>query len=393
MDKILAKLSPKSHSVAKQNSVATEILSKLSGPEVLFEKPQDFRSTSNASRNAQGDSLSSELSTLLPGTGLRVCSSSTDKTVTDDVKMAEMLRLKQELMAANSRIAEQEQELAQTRVMKHTLDQALGSPSEVDFGGREVSEHTISNLQNAFNASARTVNQRQDTWHQDDAQSDISDALSAGAYNRARNFWAAPPQQMTLGAQGMERGYQDTTSFARSTSIQDPVPAWSPTVVNPVVNPGVHPQGAIQPHRILSGPSSAVPAFDGRYASEQNSFMNGVNMGPRRSITQMNRGPSWLHSPPSTWGPFHGAVPSSVSTKNAVNHSFNAYQQVGMYPMGQYQPRPIGTPLSPTAAEFTSTGASSPSWPATAVSHIFLWTMRHGGLTCFRLLESLLKRM
>jgi hypothetical protein len=35
-------------------------------------------------------------------------------------------RLKQELLAANSKIALQEQELAQTRVIKHTLDQALG---------------------------------------------------------------------------------------------------------------------------------------------------------------------------------------------------------------------------------------------------------------------------
>jgi hypothetical protein len=370
MDKILAKLSPKSHSIANQNSVAKDILSKLSGPHMLFEKPQAFRSTSSSSLNIQGNNLSSELPTLISGTGLRAYSASTDKAEKDDVKMAEMLRLKQELMAANSRIAQQEQELAQTRVIKHTLDQALGPPSEVDFGGREVSEQTISHLQDAFNASARIANQRQDTWHQDDAQSDVSDALSAGAYNRARNFWA-PPQQMSC-AQGMERGYQDATVFARSTSLQDPVPAWSPTVVNPVGNPGARSQGVLQPHRVFSGPSSAVPALDGRYTSEQNSFMNGLNMGPRRSITQMNRGPSCLPSPQSTWGPFYGAVPSSVNTKNPVNHSFNAYQQIGMYPMGQYQPRPIGTPLSPTAAEFTSTGANSPSWPANPVSHTFL---------------------
>jgi hypothetical protein len=32
----------------------------------------------------------------------------------------------------------QEQELAQTRVIKHTLDQALGPSSEADFGSREI---------------------------------------------------------------------------------------------------------------------------------------------------------------------------------------------------------------------------------------------------------------
>src|SRR5699024_3712755 len=115
---------------------------------------------------------------------------------TKSVEATEVLRLKQELLAANSKIALQEQELAQTRVMNHTLDQALGSPSEVDFNGREVSEQTISQLQNAFNASNGVFSQFHDTWNgQEDSRSDVSDALSSGAYNKAQGFWVAPPQQ------------------------------------------------------------------------------------------------------------------------------------------------------------------------------------------------------
>jgi hypothetical protein len=38
-----------------------------------------------------------------------------------EIGTVELLRLKQELLAANSKIALQEQELAQTRVIKHTL--------------------------------------------------------------------------------------------------------------------------------------------------------------------------------------------------------------------------------------------------------------------------------
>jgi hypothetical protein len=53
----------------------------------------------------------------------------------------ELRRLKQELLAANSKIALQEQELAQTRMIKHTLDQALGPPSEADFSSRKRTNH------------------------------------------------------------------------------------------------------------------------------------------------------------------------------------------------------------------------------------------------------------
>jgi hypothetical protein len=70
-----------------------------------------------------------------------------------DDNTGELRRLKQELLAAKSKIALQEQELAQTRVIKHTLDQALGPPSDADFGSREIREQSIGSLQNIFHES------------------------------------------------------------------------------------------------------------------------------------------------------------------------------------------------------------------------------------------------
>src|ERR1700733_8983106 len=67
---------------------------------------------------------------------------------------SEILRVKQELAAAKSTISRQEQELAETRKLRHTMDQAMGPPSEADFGiSPDITEQTISHLQNAFNAS------------------------------------------------------------------------------------------------------------------------------------------------------------------------------------------------------------------------------------------------
>lgn len=53
----------------------------------------------------------------------------------DSVKSAnaEMKRVKRELEAAKSVINQQKRELEETRNFKHTMDQALPSPSEADF--------------------------------------------------------------------------------------------------------------------------------------------------------------------------------------------------------------------------------------------------------------------
>ncbi|KAL1978847.1 hypothetical protein VTN31DRAFT_1706 [Thermomyces dupontii] len=293
---------------------------------------------SNA-QNGHGDDASTETTTAAGG----FPTSSIFADPHDSA--AEMLRLRRELMAANSRIAQQEQELAETRNIKHTLDQALGSPSEADFGGREVSDHTISSLQNALNAaSVRPFNHRQEPWTGDDAQSDISDALSAGAYNRSRAHWV-PMLQSPFVPQRADRGYQE------------PMNMWSPTVVSS----SLPPQGPAQPHRMFSGPSSGAPSLDGRYMNEQNAQLGGPSFPPRRSVSNIGRGTPCFGPPAANWGAFGGVIPGGTASK-PLNTALNAYQQIGMHPIPQYQPRPIGTPLSPTAAEFTANSANGSAW-------------------------------
>src|SRR2546421_5780372 len=62
--------------------------------------------------------------------------SSRDNTESDTSHLedaTEILRVKQELAAAKLMISRQEHELAETRKLKHTMEQAMGPPSEADF--------------------------------------------------------------------------------------------------------------------------------------------------------------------------------------------------------------------------------------------------------------------
>lgn len=343
MEQILAKLSPKGHAASEKSAINENILSKLSKQQALLQKQQQ-QLVSNGSPVAGDGRFPATFPSLTSATDALPATTSFDG---DQVGPANMLRLQQELLTANSRIAVQEQELAQTRVIKHTLDQAMGPPSEADFGGREVTEQTISSLQNAFNASNRPFNhnQRQDNWvPSDDARSDISDALSAGAYNRARGIWANNSTQPTAFAMNSgEKGHRDPGPPEQGRN-------WNNRTSN---------QGFAHSQRVLSGPSHPTYAVsDGRYAGDHAPYVQGNS--PRRSFTQVNRGGSCFPPQNSPWGTF-SADPAAIPPRTAGTPHIGSYQQV-FHAAAPYHPRPIGTPLSPTAAEFTSALSNVSSW-------------------------------
>lgn len=357
MEQILAKLSPKDQVAADKSVINDNILSKLSEQQALLERQQQQLLSNNTTRADDGHS-SDTSAPLTPAAETLPASSSIDNNPPNGNKMGvvEMLRLKQELLAANSRIALQEQELAQTRVIKHTLDQAMGPPSEAEFGGRDVTEQTISSLQNAFNASTRPFNQRQDNWTPpDDARSDVSDALSAGAYNRARGIWNNNSQPATFGINGNagEKNYRDPPAGPPEQGRN-----WNS---RPMSHGFPNQSGFPHSQRVLSGPSHPVYAVnDGRYAGDHAPYMQGN--APRRSFTQVNRGGSCFPPQNSPWGTF-SAEPAVVPPRTSGTPHIGSYQQVGGFPAAApYHPRPIGTPLSPTAAEFTSANSSVSSW-------------------------------
>ncbi|KAL2863458.1 Pumilio-family RNA binding repeat-containing protein [Aspergillus lucknowensis] len=366
MERLLAKLSPKPQGPDAKQTVNQEILSKLSEKQLLLDKQNGFVG-SNEVDSATLEDLDKSCS-LPHRTDSNKPSSPKDAVSLDTfgTEASEVLRLKQELDAANSRIALQEQELAQTRVIKHTLDQALGPPSEADYGGRDISEQTISNLQSAFNASAPAPHLLQDGWNtQEDSQSDISDALSAGAYNRARGFWAPPGQHIYGMGLNQDKAYGDTNLPLPATSFsQDSGRFWGPSTTNPSISGN----SAVQAHRVLSGPSTAPCSFDPHFSGDQGRYMQSSGFGARHPTAQSNRFGPCFPGANSPWGAFAPSSSDSQGSRSPPSKPNSTYQQVGLYPLPSYHQRTIARPLSPTATEFTSPTANSIPWATSSVS-------------------------
>ena len=295
------------------------LLAKLSEQQSLLQK-QKIALASNEDGNNQhekGDSTASSV-LLTPATDSFSNMDGNDYEDTAKLDAAEMKRLKKELDAAKNQIARQNQELEQSRVMKHTFDQAVGSAPEAD-----LTERAISNLQSAFAANVPqrpTFSRHQNTWGlAEDARSDASNPVSVGSLNAPQHIW----------------------SNSRAGISQGQV---LPSLMVP-------PQQHI-PQRIWSGPASPISGMN-EYAS----FQSGP--GLRRANTQTNRAGVLFGQPRTNpWDMYAGDIP----TNNVLNTTSN-YQPIGMFqqPM-QYQPRPIGTPLSPTAAEFTSDQNTGGPW-------------------------------
>ncbi|OOO11678.1 Pumilio/Puf RNA-binding repeat-G8637 containing protein [Aspergillus oryzae] len=365
MGKLLARLSPKPQPPGIKLSMNQGILTRLSEQQSLLGRQRRTFYSNNEGLEAHDGTNKSAKIISGPVQSLAQDLALPDATNTDT---SEVLRLKQELLAANSRIALQEQELAQTRVIKHTLDQALGPPSEVDFNVREVTEQTISDLQDVFNASNPTFSQLQDGWSgPDDSQSDISDALSTGAYSRSRGFWIPPIQQrlnMNMPNPITDKAYGEPISMPNNFYSQNLSRPWG----NPLPDTGVSANTSSQSHRVFSGPLTGACSFDTRLSSEQSRYASGSGVGPRRSITQANRGGSCFPTQHSPWGTFAASSPSIQAPRSPVNRQNSTYQQIGLYPIPPYyHQQPVGTPLSPTASEFTSSGATAPQWTSSAV--------------------------
>ncbi|KAJ5635444.1 uncharacterized protein N7484_008757 [Penicillium longicatenatum] len=313
-----------------------------------------------------GRSLGPLQITITNETQHSLASDAVDHHARDD-RMVELVQLQQQLLAANSKIALQEQELAQTRVIKHTLDQALGPPSEADFGGREITEQTISHLQSAFNASNPAFGQFQDTWNsQEDSQSDISDALSAEGYNRARRSWN-PQGQISFGVAKNDAPFDKAYGEAfqgPSLAAQESNRFWG----GPAAYPAFPFHGAMQPQRALRlvlTASILEPQATNLGASKPRAL---DHVGP---FPQVSQNGLFLQAQNTPWGSMVPGSPTEPpkSPSASTARPPSTFQPVNTYKMPPYHSRSLSTALSPTATEFTAGGTNGgPSWTSSSPS-------------------------
>jgi hypothetical protein len=317
------------------------LIAKLSEQQAILEQQKSALVT-NAESNSNGlfrDESNTDSTIPTPTSGSSNATPSTetgDEDKTPKLSAPDMLKLQKELDAARDKIARQEQELSQTRANKHMLDQAKGIA-----------------VQGHINTSGRPLGSY---GNQDDARSDISDVVSTCGFNRGQNVWSnmsstgfIPPLggQVNVWDQGINRAFLNRPML-------------------PPLPPLMVPQQQQMQHRPFSGPTSPSSGNSGRFMNDFSQFQGG--QGLRRSNTQNSRSGSSYGGQNFTQGRNHGwdSYNSSSDGSPLMGISSNGFPQMGMFqaPMA-YQPRPIGTPLSPTAAEFTSGPSSSGPWNST----------------------------
>ena len=339
------------------------LLAKLSEQQALLEKQKNEVSAQDDKDSAIGNGESSTSSVLLTPAS----ESLTDEHSSESKKMeepleigaGEMARLKKELDAANNQIARQQEQLDQTRVSKKPVTTIVSPAYKTD-------------KQNLFSPSGRFKSSRQDSWRiNDDAQSDISDAMSTGTYNPS-NIWS-PSSRANMNSTIPGVNYpQASTNWG-----QPGARPWNHRVLGTALPAPMLPQPQhLQQQRTYSGPASPASGSDARGLNEYGHFQPSSGVGLCRPNTHGNRATSFYPQPRNNgWDMYTGGV-GGVEGINLGMGPSTAYQSAGMYPASMpYQPRPIGTPLSPTAEEFTTSQSSVNPWNA-AVSHLHIFVIR-----------------
>ena len=305
-----------------------------------------FSEDDNARHGEGSSSLSSELMTPPSGSFNDPYSSSDNKE--GKQQKVEVARLKQELDAAKNQIARQKQELDQTRIMKHTIHQAVGSPAELEM---RVNDLPSSSHQDPASPLGRNGGFRQDSqW---DTRSIMSDSTSVDNFNNAQQVWG--PQNRQAFANSFSNTLNQQHQPAASAWGQPGARPWAnrnmTTNLQPVISPQ---QQQMLQSRTFSGPASPIANNDFSH------FQAG--QGLRRSNTQPRAASFFPQARNTSWDVF-GNGAGSLDSMNAAMNPGATYQAIGMYPATvPYQPQPIGTPLSPEAAEFRAGQASTNPW-------------------------------
>lgn len=340
------------------------LMAKLSEQSEKYKQKQGYASSDKPEKKDNGRALHRSDSSSPDNIVMTPESSSNDEPSSKGgkednkvhVDMAEMMRLKKELDDAKDQIARQKQELDHSRIMKHTVHQAIGSSAETEaipnglpFG------HTNGRRQTTLSPPGPFGNPRPD--NQWDARSTLSDTPSMENFNGAPNIWQTSMRPMGNGnlQTVLTQPYQSATPlFGQGNRTWDTKGMGSngPQMMMPQ-------QQQMFPQRTFSGPASSMGSND------FNQFQTGAQL--RRSNTQNRAASFYPQVRGSGWDAYDGSIASLDGMTMAMNNvGSGPFQGSGMYPSPvQYQPRPIGTPLSPTAAEFRAGSSSVNPWNAT----------------------------
>ena len=313
------------------------LLAKLSEQQAVLARQKTALSTGSDEENIHPREGSSGGSTLLTPASESFSNSqaNVDRDANVRAEAVEVARLKRELDAAKDRIARQNQELNQSRIIKQTLGQTIGSGSDLDLSPR-MDHLSINDLNGPYPAMSR-----QGWGNNDDIRSEISDMPSPpGVWSNPTR----PPVNVNMQS-------DSAWGFARGRPFNQRGTA--------NLGPMVMSQHQSSQQRNYSVPASPPGSAHGRGMSDFNPFNNGRGFGHLNAQSNRNSSIFGQHGNGIDMYAGSSAISGDSVSLGGMNPG-SAFQNMGMY--RGYQPQPIGTPLSPTANEFRSSQATGNPW-------------------------------
>ncbi|KAI6249141.1 Meiotic coiled-coil protein 2 [Erysiphe necator] len=339
MEKLLAKLSQQQAAINQQHEAL-----RSSDDSITYSRTADYASASSSTP------ITPELTEPYNGATANSSSSEVGK-VRYTPNIGELTRLKFELEAAKGKIARMDQELAQTRITKHTLDQAIGSASEADLSFINIHGKDFHNFHPSHNGPPHS--QHENSWGiKDDNRSDTSESLSASGFNHSRSIWGSMQKSTFNGSQTGAQPFQqqpsstlDHTQYLGRNYIQPYLEtsiAYSSTPINGFRGDRMLPETEL----IMNQTMNRRAPISGRFSNRSN------------GLTQYSSSNcSFDGFANSSAGGISGG---SIALGTGLNPNMNSNLNL----CSNYHPLPIGTPLSPHAPEFTS----SSNWKGDVVA-------------------------
>lgn len=364
MDNILARLRANDNSSSGVRVVSTPSSGKLAAHQdeqlkQIKKQKSDLGQRTNLGDAVKEESQASSVSDVVtPTTGSNDVSTGPKKISNGSrIDAVEMIRVKQELAAAKSVINRQEKELAESRTIKHTMEQAMVPASE-DVGNRRDLDDSaiVRHMQSTFNATARPFTARtNNSWPpHDESRSDIVDGLSATGVDRSRSAFTGA-SHVGYGNR-FNPSVPQPGSFGEAGFNQPLSSSWTPSFGG---------QGIIGQPSMMSGQRifSGSMGLDGRIGNDPAAFS--PSNGFRRSTSNYSR-------PPAGFGNRNGGfgnITAQMANMNIMAPSMSPPPFASS--MGGYHPRSSGGDMSPTASDFSIPGfnlAGGAGWSPVGIS-------------------------
>jgi hypothetical protein len=282
--------------------------------------------------------------------------------VKDASETVELFRLRKELEETKSKMfrmeqekSQMEQELHQRRVTPHDFDNEMCLPAEVELPIEDdVAENTMAYLQTNLEASNIDKVSVKETWSIPEDATSFECGQIPETTDRSTNCWApiSRPTFSFNAAAPVERGIPANTNTwnanpARSNS-------WYSGTVNQSLNHGAFAASQSGQRGLPSLRLDTSLRQNHQLISEPTHFP--ADHGLRRSATNPpSRPTSAFDNRYNAWPPYTGTTSSADGAAISPPLTPLSGASFGVYPsssLGPFHARPIGTRLSPTAAEF-----------------------------------------